>query len=237
MIMRYLVGGIIVMSFFLSLQASAQESGGTASHTGTSYVPYVINGFGSNCFLGVAGGFNIYEGESDRQASLGQRLSPALDVSLGKWFIPELGLRLQYAGVTARGITSVGAPYAKGSYKGHAKEKFNVTNLHFDVLWNLTNTFFAYKEDRLWNGIPYVGFSWARSAANRHHQNDFGVTAGLFNTFYLTKRLDLTVELRQLFVNESFDYVVGGSSKEGMTSFTVGIQVKLGKTNFDRSRR
>lgn len=235
--MKYFMNGLIVLSFFLTLPANAQEPGGDASHTGSGYVPYVINSFNSNCFVALAGGFNMYEGEYDRRASLGQRLSPAIDVSLGKWFIPGLGLRLQYAGLTARGVTTAGAAYAKEPYGDYYKEKFNVTNLHFDVLWNLTNTFFDYKEDRLWNCIPYVGFSWARSAANRHHQNDFGITAGLFNTFYLTKRLDLTVELRQLFVNQSFDYVAGGSSKEGMTSFTVGIQVKLGKTNFDRSRR
>ena len=46
-----------------------------------------------------------------------------------------------------------GGQYSNGYYK----EKWNVVNLHGDVLLNLTNMFCGYKEDRLYSFIPYVG--------------------------------------------------------------------------------
>lgn len=54
------------------------------------------------------------------------------------------------------------------------------------------------------------------------------------NTFRLGKRLDLTLEGRQMLVKECFDGTVGGSKGEGMSSVTLGLSVKLGKTRFDR---
>lgn len=47
------------------------------------YVPHKINPVCENWFIGIGGGVNLYAGEYDRAASLGNRLSPALDISLG----------------------------------------------------------------------------------------------------------------------------------------------------------
>ena len=51
--------------------------------------PYETNSFWSNWYIGVGGGINIYEGEYDNKTSVGNRIVPALDVSLGKWIIPS----------------------------------------------------------------------------------------------------------------------------------------------------
>ena len=67
---------------------------------------------------------------------------------------------MAYNGLQAKGAT----PYANGPLvdggqysNGYYKEKWNVVNLHGDVLLNLTNMFCGYKEDRLYSFIPYVG--------------------------------------------------------------------------------
>ena len=67
--------------------------------------PYETNGFWSNWYIGVGGGINIYEGEFDNKTSVGNRIAPALDVSLGKWITPSYGVRLQYSGLKAKGLT------------------------------------------------------------------------------------------------------------------------------------
>ena len=56
------------------------------------------------------------------------------------------------------------------------------------------------------------------------------------NAFFkrLGKRLDLTLEGRQMLVKECFDGTVSGSKGEGMSSVTLGLSVKLGKTRFNR---
>ena len=54
---------------------------------------YETNSFWSNWYIGVGGGINIYEGEFDNKTSVGNRIAPALDVSLGKWITPSYGVR------------------------------------------------------------------------------------------------------------------------------------------------
>lgn len=199
--------------------------------------PYETNSFWSNWFIGVGGGINIYEGEFDNQTSVGNRIAPALDVSLGKWITPSYGVRLQYSGLEAKGLAPEGAMYAKDAHRNYYKEKFNVSNLHADFMWNWSNGFLGYNERRVWNVIPYAGFGWVRSWGNHTHNNELGASLGILNTFRLGKRLDLTLEGRQMLTKESFDGVVGGSNGEGMSSVTLGLSVKLGKTHFDRVRK
>ncbi|MCS3023954.1 hypothetical protein NXW75_08640 [Bacteroides xylanisolvens] len=64
-----------------------------------------------------------------------------LDVSLGKWITPSYGVRLQYSGLKAKGLTDASGMYAKGAHRGYYKEEFNVSNLHADFMWNLVERF------------------------------------------------------------------------------------------------
>ena len=196
--------------------------------------PYETNSFWSNWYIGVGGGINIYEGEFDNKTSVGNRIAPALDVSLGKWITPSYGVRLQYSGLKAKGLTDASGMYAKGAHRGYYKEEFNVSNLHADFMWNWSNGFLGFNEKRVWNVIPFVGFGWARSWGNSTHDNEIAANIGILNTFRLGKRLDLTLEGRQMLVKECFDGTVSGSKGEGMSSVTLGLSVKLGKTRFNR---
>ena len=107
--------------------------------------PYETNSFWSNWYIGVGGGINIYEGELDNKTSVGNRIAPALDVSLGKWITPSYGVRLQYSGLKAKGLTDASGMYAKGAHRGYYKEEFNVSNLHADFMWNWSNGFIGYR--------------------------------------------------------------------------------------------
>ena len=90
--------------------------------------PYLTNRLFDNIFISVAGGINIYEGENDSYG--GKRLAPALDVAVGKWVTPSVGLRLQYSGLKAYGWTNARTMYAVASEsadsRGMFREKFNV---------------------------------------------------------------------------------------------------------------
>lgn len=225
-----IIAAVFIFSAF-SVNAQRRHEWHTDSGRGKSSV-YVTNLFWDNCFVGVAGGVNIYEGEFDRQASIGHHLAPALDVSVGKWFVPALGVRLQYSGLKARGMSGSGYAYATTPYRDYYKKEFNVTNLHFDVMWNCSNVISGQNEKRFWNCIPYGGFGWAYSSGNHTSNSDMGLMVGILNTFRLSDRFDFTLEARQLFVGEAFDSITGGSSKEGMTSVTMGIIMKFGKKSF-----
>ncbi len=67
------------------------------------------------------------------------------------------------------------------------KEKWNVVNLHGDVLLNLTNMFCGYKEDRLY----FVTHSLCRCWIFVHTgkgpgYDELGINAGLINRFRLS---------------------------------------------------
>lgn len=63
------------------------------------------NRFWSNWFISAGGGAQVYFGDHDRQCDFGDRIAPALDVMVGKWFTPGIGLRLGYSGLKIKGAT------------------------------------------------------------------------------------------------------------------------------------
>ena len=198
--------------------------------------PYLTNRLFDNVFIGIAGGVNIYKGENDSYGSFGKRLAPALDVSVGKWITPCVGLRAQYTGLKAFGWTGSKTLYAtrESDASGIYREKFNTMYVHGDVMWNISHAIGGYKETRTWNFVPYVGFGVARSWGNHEGINEFAPSIGLLNTIRLGKLIDLTLEARQMFVKQNFDGVTRGSRAEGMTSVTVGVTFKLNRRGFDR---
>lgn len=216
-------GLLFTMLVAVSVCLPAQEKGKTEDK---SY-RVETNRFSANWFISGGIGAQMYFGDDNSNADFGKRLAPALDISVGKWFTPGLGIRFSYNGLQAKGAS----PYADGAYvtgaqysNGYYKQKWNVANFHGDVLFDLSNMIGGYNEERLYSFIPYLGAGVAHSWSNPT-ENDFGVNIGLINRFRLSPALNLNVELRSLLMKNSF----GGVSKEGMAGVTVGIAYKLKK--------
>ena len=213
----------------------AQENGNRDEQNKVVRGPYETNRFFDNIFIGAAGGVNIYHGENDSYGALGRRLAPALDVNVGKWFTPSV---IGYSGINAKGWTVGQTLYAKELFDKKAdiyNEKFGVSYLHTDFLWNFSNAVSGYKETRTWNFVPFFGAGWARSYGNRAYDNEFAMSIGLLNNIRLCDLADLTLEARHMFVNQRFDGVSGDSKSEGMTSVTIGLTFKLNRRNFKRA--
>lgn len=86
--------------------------------------------------MGCAGAY----GNGDNAGEFKDRISPVLNVAVGKWFTPGLGLRLQYSGLQAKGFSyDKTAPYVTGNEMGdgYYKQKFDYMNLHGDIMFNL----------------------------------------------------------------------------------------------------
>lgn len=228
--------GLLTVSLALAaLCAAAQENGNRDARNKVVRGPYETNRFFDNIFIGVGGGVNIYHGENDSYGSFGKRLAPALDINVGKWFTPSVGARVGYSGINAKGWTSGQTVYAKDLVSGNIyEEKFGVSYLHVDFMWNFSNAVSGYKQTRTWNFVPFLGTGWARSYGNDAYNNEFAVSVGLLNNIRLCNLLDLTLEARHMFVNQSFDGVVRGGKGEGMTSVTLGLAFKLNRRNFKR---
>ncbi|HJC93485.1 MAG TPA: cell envelope biogenesis protein OmpA, partial [Candidatus Phocaeicola excrementigallinarum] len=67
------------------------------------------NRFWSNWFISVGAGPQVLFSDHDRQMKFGERISPALDIAVGKWFTPGIGVRFMYSGLSLDGATQNGS--------------------------------------------------------------------------------------------------------------------------------
>lgn len=225
---------IMLMTFGLTAWAQNETIIGVESRKG----PYLTNRFLDNMFLSAAGGVNVYWGEDDAHGSFGKRLAPALDVALGKWVTPSVGVRLQYSGLRAKGWSRGRQPYSTGTAKeGFFTEKFHTNNLHADLMWNLSNAWGGYREDRFWDVIPYVGFGWAHSSSitgNGYKKNEIAATTGLLNRMRLTPAVSLNLEVKCMFVNQRYDFASAGGRGGYLGTATLGLAYHFRPRGFSR---
>ena len=164
------------------------------------------NSFWSNWFLSLGGGVQVMPFDRADGVGLTETLTPNFTVSLGKWFTPGLGLRLQSH-----------LPF----YDNAAGEQQKGYALYGETMFNLTNMFCGYKQTRLYNAIPYVGSGYMWGDVE-------GWTpwvAGFLSTFRLSNSwsLDLDIFAKQ-YVNKNIQ--MGAA---------LGLTWNIGGRGFDAS--
>lgn len=191
--------------------------------------PYMTGKFFDNTFIGVAGGVNIfqYDVNDSNKPGVGDRMAPALDVYLGKWVTPTLGLRVGYSGMKFKSVIGL-VPNADDKLA-----KWNHQYWHGDVLFNISNAVGGYRENRFWDIVPFVGAGYAISKIDekgygnvKHHK--LAAQAGLLNEFRLGNRLDLTLEGRWMATDRIYDGIPEGKKFDQMWSALLGVQFKFG---------
>ena len=121
-------GALAATLTLVSAGVMAQENGNRDERGGIVRGPYETNRFFDNIFIGIAGGVNVYHGENDSHGGFGKRLAPALDLNVGKWITPAVGVRIGYSGLNAKGWTFGQTAYAKSPVgEGFYREKFGVS--------------------------------------------------------------------------------------------------------------
>ena len=207
------------------------------------------NSFWKNWFLSIGGGAQTYFGDHNRQLLWKNRISPAFDVAVGKWFTPGIGVRGMFSGLTLKGATqgaySTGELIEEKPYSGYflSYQEFNYMNLHVDVMLNMTNLCCGFKEERVYNIIPYFGMGWAavledadRLQTGLTPGREVSANIGLINQFRLNRLLDLNIDIRGGYVQDRFDGEDGGRYGEGLLSATANLVWKIGGNTWDRSK-
>lgn len=193
--------------------------------------PYLTNRFFDNTFIGVAGGVNLYFGDYDHDGSFSDRLAPALDINLGKWITPSVGLRAQFTGLKVKGYSRTEGAYTHGGVDSDNlfPKQFKFFSIHGDVLWNVSNAIGGFRSDRFWDFVPYVGMGYARSKQNGHCFQDFALSGGLINKMRIADQLHITLEARGMMVKSGFDlFNERGRKWDFMGSLTAGLQFTFG---------
>jgi outer membrane protein OmpA-like peptidoglycan-associated protein len=230
----YLIGAMAlsVIVMMTSPVLNAQESENRDENGKVVRGPYETNQFGDNWFVGAAGGVNFFLNE-DFKTSFG----PSLDVNVGKWLTPSMGLRLGYQGLSAKvwadSPSVLGAQ--KDADKGMYQQKFGYAYIHGDILWNMTNALGGYKDTRFWSVIPYLHAGYFRSYGLNdvnYADNEIATGLGILHNLRLIDRLDLIIDMRGTFVNGR---IHGADDVAFMPSVTAGLSVDLGANKFVRT--
>ena len=185
-----------------------------------------------NWFIDVMGGAQIYFGDYDRQCTLDKRISPAVSGHVGLWFTPYIGARIGYQGLSFYGATKNNKPvYGTGEPvegdRSVQRQKFNYGSVAADFMFALSNFAFGYNPNRIYCLSAYVGagFAWVYD-----EPRTTSVTGhfGLLNTFAVSKRFDILMDLGVTVLNDHFDGEAGGRWGEAALSAQLGLAYHFG---------
>ncbi|MCF0175199.1 MAG: OmpA family protein [Bacteroidales bacterium] len=224
---------LVALFAMAATTASAQtENTTTKIKSADIYVSMMKETARKNWFIDVMGGGQIYFGDYDRQCTIGKRISPALSVHAGLWFTPYIGARVGYQGLSFYGATKNWAPvYGTGEpVEGDntvQRQKFNYGSVNADFMFALSNFIFGYNPNRIYSLTAYVGagFAWVYDQPKTNSVLGHG---GFLNTFAISKRFDILVDLGVTITNDHFDGEKGGRWGEAALSLQAGLAYHFG---------
>lgn len=223
---------LIVLAFAsVSLCTFAQDADPTLKYS------VATNSFWSNWFIQVGGEWNAWYSGQEHGSGLshsplkGFRSNPGVAVAVGKWFTPGIGLRTKVQGIWGKQVNHTPARQDVGNKYWVAQEQ---------VLFNLSNLIYGYNPERVWNFVPFLGGGFGRSMS--YNSYALGLSAGILNQFYVSKKVAINVEL---------GLITSENDKDGNAAFTgtgrgwdahdnhlygeVGLTFNLGKASWDKT--
>ena len=218
---------LILTIITLSTGAMAQAEVSGEKHS------VATNSFWANWFVQANVVGSSFWGSQEQQSfkfskfTKDYRTNLGFSIALGKWFTPGLALRTKFNGIWGRSIISEDKSLNASKY----------WTLQEQALFNLSNMLMGYNEQRVWNFIPYVGGSVGRNMSYNCYALGFSV--GLLNTFRLSQKLALNLDINYGSYEPSFDgFSAGGDSKlslkgrDRIINLEVGLTYRLGKATW-----
>ncbi len=187
----------------------------------------ITNGFWSNWFISVNGGYQLFNGVRTNGESMFDHGTAAISAYVGKWHTPGFGWRVAYNGFELK-------PFEDA-------DNISFYNVHADAMFNLSNLLFGYNEKRVWNLIPYMGLGYAANldadGANGNGKlGSLTANAGLLNTFRIAKHWAINLELSATAAKGGFCGVPATRNGYDMIfAATAGVTYKFNKTGWENT--
>ena len=194
------------------------------------------NSFWANWFVQAnVVGTSFWGSQEDKSLKLSQLFKPyrtnlGFSIALGKWFTPGIGLRTKFNGLWGRSVIS----------EDKAMNASRYWTLQEQALFNLSNLLMGYNETRVWNFIPYIGAGVGRNLS--YNTYGMGLSAGLLNTFQITPKLAVNLDISYGIYEPGFDgFQNQGSTshslknKDRMVNVEVGLTYRLGRSTWQRA--
>ena len=186
--------------------------------------------WGRNWFIEIKGGASAFLGSPIGCGDVFDRITPALQVGVGKWFTPAIGGRVGFQGLT----------FKNAEFKSMKYQLY-----HADLMYNLTS---GLRQNEyglsLWDIVPYVGVGMVHNAdwsdpcscgSGSDGSRPFAFTYGLEIGYRIGNRVKLVAGVSGLTTAQNFDNI--GSSikfKDNMLTVSAGLSITLGKAGWKR---
>ncbi len=208
---------------------------------------YLMNSFKDNWFITAQGGVNVNFSRHDIVRDFSDRFAPNAGLYIGKWFTPVFGGRLGVDWMSLKGMGTAGADGylpVEHQTEGYYKTRQMAVGPTFDLMVNLTNLFCGYKADRVYNLSLYGGAGgyWmlgrtldTKGDADGWETKDKVLTfrAGIINSFNVSKRVQLSLDLRASAYDATCDDVKDNVNRTYLdVQAYLGVSYLFGKTNW-----
>ena len=231
LVMKKLMIALAFVGLASTTTAMAQESEVPAKKYSVA-----TNSFWANWFVsaGVSGTsyYTSQESGVSKFPISNKRSTIGFTAAVGKWFTPSIGLRTKFDFLKGKQVNTE-----------NNHPLYTSVTAHEDVMFNLSNMFCGYNEERVWNAILYAGVGVA-TKLNDGKSADIYYTAGWLNNFRVSKRVQLFADLSIGATEGSLDQ----GPKDNWSSFQknkhrhwdknlrldLGVTYNLGKCNWDK---
>lgn len=258
--MKKIITAIIIAigGGFSVVQAQTQEVDRTVKED-TIWVDYktrYTSSFWDNFYVEADFAGRMLMGAEDTHLSFGSRLKPGFGITVGKWFHPDFGVRLNFGGVRLKGWNSgptgiyayddgwvEGFDPVQEYWKGQGvdtqngyRQDIKYYELNADFLFDLYNVFTSHNRlNRKWTAQGYVGVGMLR-AAKYHGMEDnvkVGLRVGLIGNYHITDRLGLHLSVGSEITDANFTGELGKGNKfSGILNGTIGLSYRIGRQGY-----
>ena len=186
--------------------------------------------WGRNWFIEAKGGASAFLGTPIGCGDVFDRVTPVLQIGVGKWFTPAIGGRIGFQGL---------------SFKNAEFHTMKYQFVHADFLYNITSGIRQNESGiPLWDVIPFVGVGmihnsdWINNCTcqgGSSGSHPFAFTYGVEARYRISDRVHLVGEVSGMLTARNFDGI-GTSTKFGdnMISVSAGLSFTIGKTGWKR---
>lgn len=186
--------------------------------------------WGRNWFIEAKGRASAFLGTPIGCGDVFDRVTPLLQIGVGKWFTPAIGGRIGFQGL---------------SFKNAEFHTMKYQFVHADFLYNITSGIRQNESGiPLWDVIPFVGVGmihnsdWINNCTcqgGSSGSHPFAFTYGVEARYRISDRVHLVGEVSGMLTARNFDGI-GTSTKFGdnMISVSAGLSFTIGKTGWKR---
>ena len=228
---------IVTVLCALPMTATTQQYSGVKADTITGLRHYK---FWDNWFLGIHAGANSSLGENVRPRDIKDVIGPSFGLSVGKYFSPAVGARIQGMFNFQTGKANEEAINNNPKIFGDGLYDFKNISVHADALFNLSNIFCQYKESRRFNVVGFIGLglnhtfdfddlkAWGNVKDGKYNvcadsRNAIGMRAGLQFNYKLSNPLDLALDIAMNASDDKYNGVVYDDHYDGYVSAMLGL--------------